>query len=313
MKFTTIFIGLILSIGFMSCSNDDAKISTIQPSTNLIEMEAEGGDTEITFTNGDWSIAEVINKKGNVNINGDIYSTGGEILRENTTLALENQGKMAALWSEKGFIITRETSSSLKIELKENSSGEEFEFTLILHSGQEFNEINVIQKKSQGYKFDSIEFSLKEEDGDSLFVKKGTNRKFTIPEPQPFTFSPFGGINIENQSHFESMEEDAFIWLKNDSITVKVPTGIYNDEIYFKEEKRLYSNNWAINPHGFEETETITVPAGHSEFSTEIGFRMRKVSYLLHLINNRTGEEKIIEGKWIENAPTGDYFIERQD
>jgi len=313
MKVTRIFMGLFLSIGFMSCSNDDDEMSIIQPSTNLIVMEAEGGETEITFTNGDWSILEVLNKNGNVNIHGDIYSQNGEIIHENKTLALEDQGKLVADWNDKGFVITRETSSSLKIEVMENSTGEEFNFALVLNSGQEIKKINVTQKISQGYQFDGIEFILKEGDGDSLFVKKGTNRKFNIPEPQSFTFSPYEGINIHNQSHFESMEKDAFVWLKNDSILVEVPTNIYNEEIYFDGEKRLYSTVWSINAHGFEVMESITVPAGQSAFSTEIEYHRRKVSYKLRLINNRTAEEKIIEGKWVEIAPTGRFSIEWQD
>jgi len=276
-------------------------------------MEAEGGETEITFTNGDWNISEVLNKNGNVNIHGDIYSQNGEVIQENKILTLEDQGKMVADWNDKGFAITRETPSSLKIEVMENRTGKEFNFALVLNSGQEIKKINITQKISQGYQFDGIEFILKEGDGDSLFVKKGTNRKFNIPEPQSFTFSPYEGINIYNQSQFESMEKDAFIWLKNDSISVEIPTSIYNEEIYFNGEKKLYSNVSSITPHDFEGTETITIPAGQSAFSTEIEYRKRKVSYELRLINNRTAEEKIIEGKWIEFAPTGEYSIKWQD
>ncbi|EPR71290.1 hypothetical protein ADICYQ_0516 [Cyclobacterium qasimii M12-11B] len=135
-------------------------------------MEAEGGETEITFTNGDWNISEVLNKNGNVNIHGDIYSQNGEIIQENKTLALEDQGKIVADWNDKGFVITRKTPSSLKIEVMENSTGEEFNFALVLNSGQVIKNINVTQKISQGYKFDGIEIILKEGDGDSLFVKK---------------------------------------------------------------------------------------------------------------------------------------------
>jgi len=313
MKVTRIFMGLFLSIVFMSCNNDYDEISIIQPSTNLIVMEAEGGEKEITFTHGDWSISEVLNKNGNVNIHGDIYSQNGEIIQENKTLALEDQGKLVADWNDKDFVITRETPSSLKIEVLENSTGEEFNFALVLNSGQEIKKINVTQKISQGYKFDGIEFILKEGDGDSLFVKKSTNFKFNIPESQSFTFSPYEGIDIHNQSHFESMEKDAFIWLKNDSISVEVPTSIYNEEIYFNGKKRLFSNVSSITPHGFEGTETITIPAGQSAFSTEIEYRKRKVSYELRLINNRTAEKKIIEGKWIEIAPTGRYSIKWKD
>ena len=280
-KVTRLFIGLFLSIGFMSCDNDGDEMSAIIPSTNLIEIEAEGGETEVFFNNSDWSILEIINK--NSNIHGDIYLQNGEIIQENRTLALASLGKMVTGWNDKGFVITRETLSSLKIELIENGTGEAFNFTLVIKSGDEIEKINVTQKKSQGYQFDSIEFILKEEDGDSLFVKKGTNFKFNIPESQSFPFSPYGGININNQSHFESEEKNAFIWLKKDSIAVEIPTSINNGEIYFNGEKKLYSSVFSTTPHGFEDLKTITIPAGQSAFFTKIEFRQRQVSYQLRL------------------------------
>jgi hypothetical protein len=309
-KLSRTFIGLFLAIGFISCNSDDTEMSTIQPSTNLIEMEAEGGESEISFTNGNWTIAEVRNNDGNVHIFGDIYSPNGERIQENKTLTLEDQGKIEALWNDKGFSVTRETSSSLQIKLIENSTGKEFNFSLVLNSGQEFKKINVVQKKSQGYQFKSIEFSLKEEDGDSLFIKKGIINKFNVQQSLDFTFSPYEGLDSNNTSRFESREKDAFVWLKNDSILTQIPTRIENDKIYFNGEKRIYSNVSSIHPNGLEEMKTITIPVGESSFTTEIEYRKRKVSYQLHLINNRTAEEKIIEGKWIEITPTGEYSIE---
>ena len=312
-KLIKIFIGLLLGIGFISCSSDDNEISTIRPSTSLIEMEAEGGQKEIFFTNGDWSISEIINAEGNTNIQGDIYSQNGEMIQENKVLTLKEQGKIVTNWSNKGFVITREASSSLKIQLKENGTGKEFSFTLKLNYGQENKEIIVTQKKSQGYQFKSIEFSLKEEDGDSLFIKKGIKNKFDTQQSFEFSFSPYKGLDSHNKSHFESMEENAFVWLKKDSIMTKTPTSIQNNNIYFNGEKRIYSNVWAMNPSNIDQIATVTIPVGHSEFLTEIQYRKREVSYELHLINNRTEEEKIIEGKWIEITPTGEYSIEWQE
>jgi hypothetical protein len=276
-------------------------------------MEAEGGETEILFTNGDWSVSEVINKNENLNIHGAIYSENGILIQENQALSLEAQGKIVTGWNDKGFVITRETSTSLKIELIENSTGEEFNFTLVLKSGGEIKKIDVYQKKSQGYQFDSIKYILNEEDGDSLFVKKGTNFKFNIQESQSFTFSPYEGININNNSQFVSSDKNAFVWLKSASILVEIPTSFYNQEIYFNGAKRVYGTVASIAPHGFQGMETVAIPVGQSAFSTEIEYRKRKVTYVLHLINNRTAQEKIIEGKWIEFAPTGNYSIKWQD
>jgi hypothetical protein len=202
-----------------------------------------------------------------VNIVGDIDAQNGEIIQNNKILVLEDLGKIVANWENKGFTITRETSSSLKIKLNENSTGESFNFTLVLNSGQE---INVTQKKSQGYGFSNVKFNTNEEDTDSLFVQKGVTYKFNINEPKSFRFLPYDGLTIQNQSRFKSLENDAFAWLERDSIMIKVPTSIYNDEIYLGGEKRLYSNIWSINPHGFEEMETVAIPKGNLHFQLKL-------------------------------------------
>lgn len=303
---------LAIIIGIVSCSNND-DVSLIQPSTTMIEMEGEGGEAEISFSSGDWYIAEVINHNSNYSIHGNIYSQDGEMTMENSVLSLKDQGKIEALWDIKGFIITRNTPSSLEILLKENSTGEEFGFTIVLKSGEEVKEIRVFQKKSQGYQVDSMEFNLEEDDGDSLFVKKGTTYRHNVPESQEFNVSPYGGIDVHKQSFFLSSEKDAFVWTEKDSIMVEVPTDIYNNELHFNGEQKLYGKYSSKSPHGFEEMATVTIPAGQSVFYIEQEWRKRQISYQLSLINNRTGEVKIIEGKWIEIAPTGEYSIEWQD
>ena len=305
------FLFAILAVFFFSCSDDDNETSRIQPSTTFIEMEAEGGDAEISFSNNDWNIAEVINKNGDVSMHGDIYAEDGTIVRENTVLALENLGKLRLNWSDRGFSISRETPDVLKIHLNENSRDEAFNFVLVLNSGEETKEINITQKVSKGYTFNKIEFLLKEEDRDSLFFRNGMRRKFDVPNSQSMSFSPFGGFDIQRNSQFQSVENDAFIWLKNDLISVEVPSSIYEDEIYFSGEKNEYKSTVTIKPHGFDIMETLEIPAGESEFLTKIEFRKRQVSYQLHLTNNRTNEEKVIEGKWIETAPTGNYSTKR--
>lgn len=308
MKLRSLYTILFLSIFTVSCSTEDVE-PLIQPSTTLIEMEGEGGEAEVSVIGEDWKIAEVINKNGN-GIFGDIYSLDGEQIRENDPLALDSLGRIEGY----SFSITRNTHTSLEIVVKENSRGKDYNFVIVLESGGELFEITVKQKKSQGYTFDSIEYSLEEGDGDSLYVSKGIKYELHFLTSQPFSFSPIAGIDINKGYHFESMEDDAFVWLKNDSVMVKVPTGIHNNEIYFNGEKKLYTNYWTKGPHGFEgQMETVTLPAGKSEFFVEMEYRRRKVTYILTLINNRTTEKKIIEGKWIEIAPTGEYFVKGLD
>jgi hypothetical protein len=273
-------------------------------------MEAEAENTQILFEGeGDWKITGIINNDGNVKINGNIFSIDRELIRENYTLSLEGLGRLESLWTTKGFVISRISPRILNIELMENSSGQDFNFTIQLQSGNETKDIVVEQKKSQGYEFKNIEYSLRENDGDSLFVKMGEKIKFDIPSPQEFSFSPFNGININRSTFFQSNEKNAFIWLE-DTLKVQVPSSIAGSTILTSGQKEFYTDLTTVFPHGFEQEETVIIRSGKSELFTIIEFRRRRVSYTLNLINNRTGEEKRIEGKWVEIAPTGEYEIQ---
>lgn len=309
MKLKRLFILFLLPAYFISCNSDgEDNIPQIQPSISLIQMEGEGGSIEVSFTNGDWKIAGVDNTDGDVRISGDRYSTDGEIVRENYILSMEGLGRMEATLGGKGFVITRNTTTAFNIELIENSSGEDFNFTIDLQSANESKKITVEQKKSLGYKFTSIEYELKQNDGDSLFIRNGESHKFSIPSPQEFSFSPFTGIEINRKTVFKSDVKDAFVWLKNDSNKVKVPSSIDNENIYTDKEE-VYTNVTTTSDYKSEQSETVTIPSGKSEFHTQIQFHKRTVSYILYLTNKRTGEVKRIEGKWVEIAPTGKYDI----
>src|SRR5690554_4388258 len=123
----------------------------------------------------------------------------------------------------------------------------------------------------------------------------------------------FNGINVSNQSHFEGMPYHQSFWQEDNPILVKVPSSIYDNEIYFNGEELLYSSISTTRPHGFEDImETVVVPSGTTRTYAEVEYRKRSLSYTLVLTNNRTGEKKTIEGKWIETAPTGKYAVKME-
>ena len=303
---------ILLSIFCVVSCNKEEFEPVINPSVSMIEMEAEGGETQVSFTGTDWIIKEVLNKDkdSNVRISGNSYSLDGTLIRENYTLNLDRLGQVETLWSDKGFRIVRNTLSELKILMKENITGEAFSFAIVLQSGEELKEITVKQKKSEGYRFESIAYDIRENDGDSLYMStKSSYRFFNVQEPMEFSISPYSGVNVLKRSFFISQEPDAFIWLEKEPVMVKTPSEIYNNEIYLYGEKKLYSNLVSESPYDNAKEELITIPVGNSEFFTKIQYRVRKVSYTLVLTNNRTREKKSIEGKWIETSPTGKYTI----
>ena len=228
------------------------------------------------------------------------------MLRENYFLSLSGLGKLESFWQNKGFIITRNSDNSLLVNMLENGSGENFDFAIVLKSGNETKEIAIYQKKSQGYKFESIEYFLNEGDGDSIFIRNGTTFQFNIQTLTNIKIYPFTGEYGEKKSYFSSLQDDAFVWTESDSLMVKAPSDIWNNKLIFNNGKVLYSSNITKRPFDFINVElSVDVTPSTKQIYTEIQFRERKLSYTLNLINNRTQEKKIIQGKWIEIAPTG--------
>ena len=86
---TTLFL-------FLLCLSCIEEASDQIPSTTSIEMEAEGGDTQVALNGEDWKITEVINQRGLVPINGDSFSPEGKLITENHRLSLEGFGHIKA-------------------------------------------------------------------------------------------------------------------------------------------------------------------------------------------------------------------------
>ncbi len=311
MKHLSITIFALILISLFSCSRDD--VSLINPSSSQLNFEGEGGQESISFKNRDWKITKVINQNNNQNIFGNIYSSDGNLIQENKILRLDGLGSLEAIWSNKGFIIEREAETSMTVRLDENFTKENFGFIIYLESGNETKQVSVNQKPSQGYEIKSIKYTIGSSGSDSIFVKKGKIHSFNINSSMEQTLSlePFN--DVSEFSQFESNEKGAFPWTQADSIMVEIPTQIINGEIISNDRESPYSNELTKKDSRFkDQSEEINLPQGQSEFVVELEYRKRRVSYTLHLISNRTSENKIITGEWIETAPTGNYEINWQ-
>ncbi|MDU1904628.1 MAG: hypothetical protein E6772_07585 [Dysgonomonas sp.] len=307
---------LFFSLTIISCNDDNDLLPGVPP----VVMDEEGGETVIDLNYSDFVITGVIRKgtSSNSPFYGNIYAADGSLLREAERLHLDGLGHLEwdhTGWNysqKQGFSIIRDTPSRLKIVLKENNLTEDLSFAIIVEVENEKKEILVQQKKSQGYVFDDIEFSIQKGDGDSLYIKEGSSYKFTLTQPQEVQFSPFGGIQITKNSYFESNDYNAFVWTEGNPPTIEIPSYVYSEAISFNGDKQTYDTEWLRRPHGFLSVmEKFEAPAGESEIQTQIEFYKRTVSYTLTLTNNDTNKKKTVKGKWIETAPSGSYRIIR--
>jgi hypothetical protein len=292
----------------VSCKNKNEPEKA--PSPAFIRMEAEGGTEEVELDHDGWQIAGVVNQNGNQRMFGDIYASDGRIVRTNTLLELDDPGRLDSKGPDRGYSIVLERNL-VRVTLSENGADEEFRFTIMLEREGETREIVVEQKVSEGYSFLRIGYSLEEDDGDSVFVRHGTRYEFNLTSYRQVDVNPYNGIDIIRTSYFESGQPDAFFPVKNDSLRVAVPQQVHDGEITLSALPHLYG---AITREPFNPgiTESIDVPAGGARFSTEIEWHRRRLSYTLTLTNNRTGQLKEITGKWVEESPTGRYWIREE-
>lgn len=306
MKLLTISIFTLILSTLFSCSRDD--MTGINPSTTQINFEGEGGQENVSFADGNWKIAKVINQDGNQTIFGNTFSLDGILIQENKSLELDGLGSLEATSSAKGFGIKRETETSLAIYLNENFTKKVFGFVIIIESETDSWQISVNQKMSQGYEINSIKYTIESSDNDSIFVRKGESYSFDINSSvqQTFSFDPF--VNTSELSRFIGNAEGAFPWKQTDSAMVNIPTLISKDEVFTDGVVSPYSNELTQKDSRFKGQMTeVTIPQGQSKFIIELEYRKRQVSYALHVTNNRTKENKIITGKWVETAPTGNF------
>lgn len=292
MKTSGIIYALLamLTISLSACQDEDK--GSIFPSQSKFNLEAEGEEIDIHFNNDKWQISAVINKNGDQRISGDIFSPDGKMIKENAPLELEGPGQLNAHWWHKGFTISRDKPNALTIKVKENLSGENFNFGIILQNEDGTKEIVVNQKISQGYTFDKIEYYLQEDDKDSLYFKRGIHTFSSEIPGVTMTIRPFEGV-IYNSSHFEDDEIGIFLWLDEKSINVQVPQDIHNDKIILSEKKHNYSE-FTETPYINNTETTIEIPTGYKCYF-DLEWRIRKVSYTLTLTNNRTKDKKIFK------------------
>ena len=120
-----------------------ARVSSIEEVT----VEGERSTVDIQMTESDWMIL------GIYSINGQTITDGDKPLQ------LEGLGTLDSRW----FKITREELSSLKVSIFENFEDTPRGMILKIKKGSHTEEIKILQKTSEGYKFKEVKYSLEEE------------------------------------------------------------------------------------------------------------------------------------------------------
>ena len=294
---------------FTACDDNEAQEQII-PSQEELMLSGEGEAALISFAKPNWQITAISTLDKDFQIWGDIYDPNGKLIRSNAMLALDGLGKLESSWSDCGFAITRDDFNTLKVEVSENSSDTDFGFVIVLESGSEMKEITVNQSQSEGYAFEKIEYTFIPESYKKVWYPNGrfSFSNQTGHASELVKYDPFQ--NQYDSYTFESGDSQAFGWVKDETVDVKIPGGVWNGELFYNHETIPYSNSTTSLPLKFSVGQVaIKVPLGDSKCHFELEYEEYKAAYRVFVKNRKTGVGKIFEGTFVSSTPTGTYEL----
>lgn len=275
-----ILISIAILTSFVSCNDDiqepDYRISSLEE----ISVEAEASTVDVLMKESDWIITGV-------------YSLDGHTITDGVKpLQLTGLGTLEAHW----FKITRDQSSTLKIDLFENYQGDQRGMVIKIKKDAHTEEIKIIQATSQGYQFKEINYSFKEK---TTFNRSSNSPILTYnnytEEETSVGIYPYA--SEKEISTFKSEDEGAFNWTSEEGIKVDVPVPSIG--------KHYYKETTTQHPSQFNDfTFNVTAPPlKQLSVMVDMEYMKQVYNYTLILVNNRTQEEKKIKGEWIIEQP----------
>lgn len=300
----------MVALTFTSCSNENEPEIVICPVDKALAFESTGGRVELPIAFENWEVAVVLSNSAS-SVFGDIYDENNNLIQENSPMKLTGPGRMTSNWDYKGFTFTHTSDNKLIIDIHENFYDEYFTYDLLLTSGEYTQRIPFEQKKSAGYLFDKITYSLSPGDGDSIYTARPNNMIdiFTNQTNQTIEVIQYPLFGVAETIIFTS-EDRIKNYLGQDSVEVDIPSMVYNDKIYFDTKQVIYDYNQKQLPAPFNDiSESCFFEPGKTTTTTFAEFKQTKVSYTATYINKETQTTYEVKGKFIRVVPTGKYEL----
>lgn len=294
---------------FTACGSEDTE-ETMIPPVEKHRLSGEGESVLVSLDNSNWQIVGVTTIDKSFAIFGEIYGPDGKLICSNTQLTLKGLGRIESVWTDQGFVITRDNFHTLKVEALENSTDKDFGFTILLKSDTETKEIIINQGQSEGYSFEKIEYTLIPGSYTKVWYKNGffnlsnhTNQEFEMLKYNPFQ-------NQSDNFTFDSDDSRAFACVKDEALSVEVPGGVLHGELFYNHEEVPYKHQTVKQPLKFSVSEVpIKTPMGDSQCHFELEYEEYKAVYHLFVKSRKTGVEKKFEGTFTSSTLNGSYKL----
>lgn len=300
----------MVALPFTSCSDpEEPEIIICLPDKALV-FESTGGTKELPIALDNWEVAVVLSNSQTF-VFGDIYDENNNLIQENSPMKLTGPGRMTSNWDYRGFTFTRTSDNKLILDIHENFYDEGFTYDLLLTSGEYSQRIPFEQKKSAGYSFEKITYTLSPGDGDSIYTARPNNMIDIITNQtnQIIEVIQYPLFGVAETVIFTS-EDRIKDYLGQNSVEVDIPSTVYNDKIYFDSKQVIYDYYRKELPAPFNDiSESCFFKPGKTTSTTFAEFRQTKVSYTVTYINKETQDTYEVKGKFIRVVPTGKYEL----
>lgn len=282
------FVCTFMILALFSCSQENE--SSI---TSVTEMMFEGEDSVavIPTKTANWNISCVYNPDGI-----PIYDING------IPLHLKGLGEISSSW----FKITRTSSTGFKVEVSENFDAGTRGLVIELSQGIITEDVTIRQKRSEGYTFYKIEYTMEDGDGVSESTQQVRQLSTVIVNktntPQKMVVYPYQ--DVKTSSVFTSDDATAFSWASGGEVDVKIPAYISHGSIFFSDKLMKYSKENVTDQNNLIEQMVDVAPMTKTTAQIQtVKMSKMQVTFNLTLISRRTKAEKHITGKWYQETP----------
>lgn len=305
MKTIIHFTTYILILFIASGCNSDVFIDDFRTSDTELTLDGNGDAKVIHFAASNWDLRWIYTYTDNDSYSYKVYDADGNLIANEQYPNLEGLGKLVYDEDLTSFNIERSNPKELKITVNKNARPTHFRFVLIVGNDYESQEIFVEVAPSDRYVFSHITYSLNTyshlktvEEENRLSFYNGLDEDYT------YWVSPYEGVCSECM--FYSDMPEAFLLLADDESKIEIPS-LEDGHWVMKGDRAQYSARIQEIPFVSEEKIAFNIPAQSFRLNTVmVIYESVETEYTLYVVHPRTGEQRIITGKFRCKMPV-DY------
>lgn len=313
MKTNSLLTTICLLTALLGGCNPDVFIDSCAPSTDRMQVPADGTAATLSFGSGDWYVRGLIlEKQGRYEeIRGDIYDADGTRLYFDVPFHFSDLGLAKYVAGYPLFSLTMERTADRELRLSgaENIGLETCRLSLGVGNEYEYREVELLIEPSPRYRLDSIVYSL-----DSWYYKQDSARTLTFQgrwsnytdTSVEILISPYADFTrtftfAGGDEWSPGIDPSQLQMFGTEMPVVPVPRlGKYDRPALLGDELPLSGETYEfpLSDEWLAVTDTVIVPPGKAvECAVKCWFHYTGIHYKIYASCPQTGRRRVLEGR----------------